>query len=578
MIKFSKAIVICIIAGLISSCSQILETVELQVNTEDNSLQENFNVIEKTLVIEEARKQSNAPYVREVLINGRGGNARSVPENFALISKFPKSKGPFKYKIGIGDILTYSRLIDNTQNFSDHDKKWPTQPSPAKYKLGIGDTLTLTLIKEEKTTNQIPSNSGEGNQNMIITSQQKDITINSVGRIGSDGSVLLLEIGRLEASGKSLNELRSEVRNILIRNGTSPRFQLEISDFKSQRAYLTVYSSQNTASDIINLNDQRTTLLDILTSARIAFKPGLITTVKLRRENDIFYMKLRDIFTTGAPQIQILDRDHIFVEENSAQKATSLSKVDQGGNVVFEGIGKIKAAGRSLDELRNEIDKFLAKVPGSNNAFQLEITEFLSQTALVIIPGASNNGITIPITNNPLTLTEVLTQNGLRIDANNIARINLRRDGVTYVFTLDDLLDPNNSNLYLRPRDRITTDILPYKDNKVFILGGVSPKIFKINPTNRETLADALFTEGGALSTSTAKRSEVYLLRGSDPVVAYHLDAQSPTRLIVAEAMELRPNDILYIAEQPIISFNRTLATIIPLRVLIRDIQDENIP
>ena len=57
-----------------------------------------------------------------------------------------------------------------------------------------------------------------------------------------------------------------------------------------------------------------------------------------------------------------------------------------------------------------------------------------------------------------------------------------------------------------------------------------------------------------------------------------YLDAQSPTRLIVADAMELRPNDILYVAEQPIISFNRTLATILPLRILLRDIQDENIP
>ena len=63
-----------------------------------------------------------------------------------------------------------------------------------------------------------------------------------------------------------------------------------------------------------------------------------------------------------------------------------------------------------------------------------------------------------------------------------------------------------------------------------------------------------------------------------NPVIAYHLDAQSPTRLIVADEMELRPNDILYVSEQPIVSFNRTLATIIPLRLLLRDIKDENIP
>ena len=37
-----------------------------------------------------------------------------------------------------------------------------------------------------------------------------DLTITSQGRIGSDGGILLLEVGRLEAEGKTLSELRSE--------------------------------------------------------------------------------------------------------------------------------------------------------------------------------------------------------------------------------------------------------------------------------------------------------------------------------------------------------------------------------
>ena len=74
--------------------------------------------------------------------------------------------------------------------------------------------LALTLIKTTKSNQQLAP-SGE-NQNVIVTPQQIDETINSTGRIGSDGSVLLLEVGRLEATGKSLNELRSEVRNIYL--------------------------------------------------------------------------------------------------------------------------------------------------------------------------------------------------------------------------------------------------------------------------------------------------------------------------------------------------------------------------
>ena len=61
----------------------------------------------------------------------------------------------------------------------------------------------------------------------------------------------------------------------------------------------------------------------------------------------------------------------------------------------------------------------------------------------------------------------------------------------------------------------------------------------------------------------------MYLLRGDDPVIAYHLNALNTSRLIVAEAMELRPNDILFVSEQPISSFNRALERVFPLRNLI---------
>ena len=83
-------------------------------------------------------------------------------------------------------------------------------------------------------------NNDESQSVIVNPTQEQDITIESTGRIGSDGSVLLLEVGRLEANGKSLNELRSEVRNILIRNGVSPRFQLEIVKFQSQKSFLTI--------------------------------------------------------------------------------------------------------------------------------------------------------------------------------------------------------------------------------------------------------------------------------------------------------------------------------------------------
>ena len=558
------------LTGLLTGCSQILQTVDLNLNSEDPSLQQEFNVVEKTLTIREAKAQKATTYSRIVLKSGRGKNAQPIPEKLALKSEFPKNEPLKDYILGIGDTITFSRLLENNRSNSQADNQWPVESTVSDYKLGIGDTLALTLIKTTKSNQQLAPSSE--NQNVIITSQQTDKTIDSMGRIGSDGSVLLLEVGRLEATGKSLNELRSEVRNILIRNGVSPRFQLEIAEFKSQKAYLTV----NTISQVVNLNDQITTLKDILTSASVGFQPGVITLIRLNRENKEFSISLRDLYSDKAANINVQSGDHILIEDSSANIITTGSVIDNEGYLVFENVGKVKAAGRTLNELKNEFENLMQPVPDSQNAFQIRITGFASQKALLTLHGQP--GALIPITDTPAKLSEVLTQNGLSIDTNGITQISLQRDSRTYAFSLDDLLTPGGPDIYLQPEDHISSQVLPYKENKVFILGGVSPKIFKINPANRETLADVLFTSGGPLSASSAKRSEVYLLRGSNPVVAYHLDAQNPTRLIVADAMELRPNDILFVAEQPIISFNRALATIVPLRVLLRDIQDENIP
>jgi polysaccharide export outer membrane protein len=99
-----------------------------------------------------------------------------------------------------------------------------------------------------------------------------------------------------------------------------------------------------------------------------------------------------------------------------------------------------------------------------------------------------------------------------------------------------------------------------------------------IDPSNRETLADILFTEDGALSNVLAKRSEVYLLRGRNPSVAYHLDAQNVSRILVAAKTELRPNDIVFVADRPIVSFARALGELSPLQMLLRDIRTDNLP
>ena len=90
MTKFFNTAIIFIFVNIVSSCSQVLQTVDLEINAADDSLQEEFNVVEKTLTINEAKKQKAAPYLRTVLKNGRGELAKPIPEKLALESEYPK--------------------------------------------------------------------------------------------------------------------------------------------------------------------------------------------------------------------------------------------------------------------------------------------------------------------------------------------------------------------------------------------------------------------------------------------------------------------------------------------------------
>jgi polysaccharide export outer membrane protein len=83
------------------------------------------------------------------------------------------------------------------------------------------------------------------------------------------------------------------------------------------------------------------------------------------------------------------------------------------------------------------------------------------------------------------------------------------------------------------------------------------------------SLADVLFDEGG-INVNYGDYAEIYVLRAIvDPqqnggLTAFHLDAENAVNLAVATRLELRPNDVVFVAEQPVTSWNRALSQILP--------------
>lgn len=84
------------------------------------------------------------------------------------------------------------------------------------------------------------------------------------------------------------------------------------------------------------------------------------------------------------------------------------------------------------------------------------------------------------------------------------------------------------------------------------------------------SLADAMFDNAGGISSDTGDVSEIYVLRASgDPrdfgaVTAWHLDARNAANLSLMTSFELRPDDIIFVAQQPITRWNRAISQVLP--------------
>ncbi|AJE45882.1 polysaccharide biosynthesis/export family protein [Celeribacter indicus] len=104
-----------------------------------------------------------------------------------------------------------------------------------------------------------------------------------------------------------------------------------------------------------------------------------------------------------------------------------------------------------------------------------------------------------------------------------------------------------------------------------YIVGQVNDQSRYTLPLGRQgTLADALYDEGGGLDLTRGNPRQIYVLRGSDDpmdfdaVTAWRLDGKNAAALMLATRFELRPNDVIFVSEQPVSKWNRAITMITP--------------
>ena len=575
-------------ALFLHSCSEILEPVSFFGGTqgvEAQSVQEDFEINIKSLTFESARDANNAPYPRRLMQTGIGSEANVFDEADFVTSNIPPSSERMDYLLGIGDQLLYTQLNE----FVTSTTQFPTQPIEADYLLGVGDELTLIQLNEvasglSSIISNIPKAGDDANNGNAGKPQSSESVLKTSGLVGTDGNILLLGLGSIKAESRSLGDIQTEVRNILIRNGLAPSFQLEITGFNSKKAFVTFPNPDKIlGNNMVSITNLPITLKELVINYGLRPSSKDTTIVSLTRDGQKFRMTAGQMFDKSSSRIVIKDRDQIEIDEAAAGSTSIEAVVGSRGNILLPGIGSLKAENRSLTEVQADITRILME-KGLIPSFQLEVTDFKSKKFFLV---AENYGTkVIALTHSEMDLKEAVLSNilgdntsNINDSGNDLTVIELVRKGLSYRMTLQDMLNGRGSKVFIQDGDTIELKDFKYKSGQVFALSGAeNAKIVPIDPSKRETLADILFTENGALSNVLAKRSEIYLLRGRSPSVAYHLDAQNVSRILVAAKTELRPNDIVFVADRPIISFARALGELSPLQMLLRDVRRDTLP
>ena len=570
-------------ALFLHSCSKVLEPVSLlggKQDIEQKSVQEDFKINIKSLTFASARDANNAPYPRKLMQTGIGSAANVFDEADFLTSNIPPSLKSMDYLLSIGDKLLYTQLNE----FVTSNTQFPTQTIESDYLLGVGDELTLIQLNEITSgLSSILLNSPKVGDNIdnenTLKPQPNESVLRTSGLVGTNGNILLLGLGSIKAENRSINDIQTEVRNILIRNGLAPSFQLEITGFNSKKAFISFPNPDKIfGNNMLSITNLPISLKELVLNYGVAPSSQNNIVVTLTRNGEQYRMTSGELFNKSYPRVIVQDRDQIEIEETDVRTLTSELTVGSKGNILIPGLGSFKAENRSLAEVQADITHDLVK-QGLVPSFQLEATNFKNRKFFLVTEKYGTKVISLE--SSELALKEAILSNtlGHSLSGNKLTVVELTRNDVSYRLTLPETLNGRGSKVLIQNGDHIQLMDLKYKPGQVFALSGWGKaKMVPIDPSKRETLADILFTNDGALSNVLAKRSEVYLLRGLNPSVAYHLDAQSVSRILVAAKTELRPNDIVYVADRPIIAFSRTLAEINPLRILLRDIQDNNIP
>ncbi|MCK6409490.1 MAG: polysaccharide biosynthesis/export family protein [Thauera sp.] len=258
----------------------------------------------------------------------------------------------------------------------------------------------------------------------------------------------------------------------------------------------------------------------------------------------------------------VWDHPEITIPAGSYRSAEqSGTLVAEDGTIFFPFAGVVKVAGMTTRQVRDVLAKRMSNVI-ENVQLDVRIVAFRSKRVYVV--GEVGKPGLQPIDDIRMTLVEAINRAGSLTEEADHANVLLTRDGKTWRVDLQALYEEGDvsQNVLLQPGDII--NVPDRQLNKVFVLGEVrNPGSFVMNK-RRATLAEAL-SDAGFVNQTTSDPAWVYVMRtDSGSSELFHLNAQSPDALLLAERFPLLPRDVVYVDVAAVARWNRVVSNILP--------------
>lgn len=295
-------------------------------------------------------------------------------------------------------------------------------------------------------------------------------------------------------------------------------------------------------------------------------------------------------------QVTVWNRPELNNPSNTSNELSGRI-VGADGSLYYPFVGTFKAAGHTVQEIREYITTGLLKVIKQP---QVDVSVLQYRGQRVYVSGEVRTPGAVQVTDIPPDLTDIIARAGGVTAEADLSAVSVTRGTDTLRLDLLPLYYGGDMRANLRLQHGDIVNLPERRAAKVFVTGEVIRPTALLLPRGPLTLADAL-SEAGGVNPLSANAGQIYVLRGASqgtqanvatnaatnaassnlassaggaaprPKI-YHLNAAAPDALLLADQFVLNARDVVYVDAAAVVRWARVWSNVLAPASLAREV------